>query len=192
MAVAEHPEKSNRAIAAETGISEKSIRLARHSTAAKDAVGKRIGLDGKTRRLPRHDNPMQSELKHVPAAAELAERIAAYLKEFKQEAGYHGVDTSPRRVTRLVHELLNDIFAHIPSPIAKAKVCENCASEWKIDETNLNDDVVGAVRKAAQAWGDLLEKVEAAADCCGDTDRCEGSRGNSSADLIIPISEIAP
>ena len=52
-AVAEHPEKSNRAIAEEIGVDEKTVRQARASTADYSAVDEpRTGRDGKTRRLP--------------------------------------------------------------------------------------------------------------------------------------------
>jgi len=185
IAVAAHPAKSNRAIAAETGIPEISIRRARNSTASNDAVDKRIGLDGKTRRLPTTpDRPTPSELKHVPAAVELAERVASYLRELKREASYHGVDTSPRRVSQLMYALLTEIFAGISSPAAKAKVCEVCASEWKIDETKLNEDVINNVRKTAKAWSDLHERLEAAADSCGVAD------GPGPADEVEAISSV--
>ena len=52
-AVAEHPEKSNRAIAEQIGVDEKTVRQARASTADQSAVDEpRVGLDGKTRNLP--------------------------------------------------------------------------------------------------------------------------------------------
>jgi hypothetical protein len=52
-AVADHPEKSNRAIAAETGLSEATVRRARDATASDDAVDEpRVGLDGKRRKPP--------------------------------------------------------------------------------------------------------------------------------------------
>ena len=52
-AVADHPEKSNRAIAVETGLSEATVRRARDATASDDAVDEpRVGLDGKKRKLP--------------------------------------------------------------------------------------------------------------------------------------------
>jgi hypothetical protein len=116
------------------------------------------------------DHPRPSDLKHVPAAVELAERVASYLRELKREASYHGADTSPRRVTQVIHDLLTEIFAGISSPVAKAQVCGNCASEWEIDETELTEDVIDRVRKTAQAWTDLLEKLEAAADSSGVAD----------------------
>ena len=52
-AVAANPEKSNRALASETGLSEATVRRARDATASDDAVYEpRIGLDGKARKLP--------------------------------------------------------------------------------------------------------------------------------------------
>ncbi len=51
-AVAAHPEKSDRAIAAAIGVDPKTVAKARKATAEKSAVAKRIGRDGKARRLP--------------------------------------------------------------------------------------------------------------------------------------------
>jgi alkanesulfonate monooxygenase SsuD/methylene tetrahydromethanopterin reductase-like flavin-dependent oxidoreductase (luciferase family) len=52
-AVAAHPEKSNRAIAADIGVSPGTVDRARHkSTAYNEAVDEpRVGRDGKTRKL---------------------------------------------------------------------------------------------------------------------------------------------
>jgi hypothetical protein len=52
-AVAENPEMSDRAIAAEIGVGPETVRRARKSTASHEAVGKRTGRDGKTRAMPR-------------------------------------------------------------------------------------------------------------------------------------------
>lgn len=51
-AVAAHPEKSDRIIAREIGVSDKTVAKARKATAEKSAVAKRIGRDGKARKLP--------------------------------------------------------------------------------------------------------------------------------------------
>ena len=51
-AVAAHPEKSDRTIAREIGVSDKTVAKARKATAEKSAVAKRIGRDGKARKLP--------------------------------------------------------------------------------------------------------------------------------------------
>jgi hypothetical protein len=158
MVVAKHPEKSNRAIAAETGISEVSIRRARNSTASNDAVDKRIGLDGKARRLPRHDNPTPAELVHVPPAVELVEKLTPIMDALKKEGKYHETAMSPHRVGALAHELRIVINESL-SAISKAKACEVCALEWKIGGTELHKDVIDAVRKTAQAWSDLLKRM---------------------------------
>ena len=49
-AIAANPEKSDRAIAADIGVSDRTVNRAR--TATSDAVDTRVGLDGKVRRLP--------------------------------------------------------------------------------------------------------------------------------------------
>jgi len=51
-AIAASPEKSNRAIAADIGVDEKTVRKVRQSTADLSAVAKRLGKDGKARKLP--------------------------------------------------------------------------------------------------------------------------------------------
>src|SRR6266481_5565577 len=51
-AVAAHPEKSDRAIAAEIGVSDKTVGKARRATAEFSAVDTRVGLDGKARKQP--------------------------------------------------------------------------------------------------------------------------------------------
>lgn len=58
VAVKANPEKSDRAIAEEIGVSDFTVRKARKkSTASDHAVGKRTGRDGKVRRLPTPKNP---------------------------------------------------------------------------------------------------------------------------------------
>jgi hypothetical protein len=75
-AIAANPEKSTRAIADATGLSEPTVRRARKSTASCDAVEKRIGKDGRVRRLPTKkvvaDDPAISgeAMKQARAAAE--------------------------------------------------------------------------------------------------------------------------
>jgi hypothetical protein len=54
-AVAENPQKSNRAIADEVGVSYETVRRARETTDTPVSVDERIGLDGKVRRLPVRD-----------------------------------------------------------------------------------------------------------------------------------------
>jgi hypothetical protein len=100
-AVEASPEKSNRAIAAEIGADEKTVRKARKSTADRSAVGgKRTGRDGKVRKLPikkadkaeidvkkpieETDDPAVSgeEMKAKHAAAEVSsdQEVGAYLE----------------------------------------------------------------------------------------------------------------
>jgi hypothetical protein len=83
-AIRAHPEKSNRMIAEETGLSEPTIRRARQ-TASDDAVEEiRIGLDGKTRRVPQR--PESEEI--TPKEKKQAFMIFAF--EAKQLANYDG------------------------------------------------------------------------------------------------------
>src|SRR5260370_16649893 len=76
----------------------------------------------------------------------------------KKEGNYHVTTMSPNRVGQLAHELRTQINESL-SPISKAKACEVCALEWKINGTKPNEDVIDAVRKAAPAWSDLLKRL---------------------------------
>jgi ribosomal protein L29 len=51
-AITENPNKSDRAIAAEIGVSDRTVNRARGSTATHDAVEKRVGADGRARKQP--------------------------------------------------------------------------------------------------------------------------------------------
>jgi hypothetical protein len=80
-AVAAHPEKSNRAIAAEVGVDEKTVRKAREATADKSAVEtRRTGMDGVTRKLPeRKAEPEPEDTDDVEPKATEAERKKSFL-----------------------------------------------------------------------------------------------------------------
>jgi hypothetical protein len=68
-AVAAHPEKSDRAIAKEIGVSDKTVAKARKATAEKSAVEKRIGRDGKARKLPARMTPEAANAMRARAEA---------------------------------------------------------------------------------------------------------------------------
>jgi hypothetical protein len=101
-AIAAHPERSNRAIAKETGISHETIRQVREATGNNLAV--RIGLDGKVRRVPRHLIPQQRDLTpedlvHTAAAKRLLEEIDPTFKALIKEGAMRAM--SPNIVGRL-------------------------------------------------------------------------------------------
>jgi hypothetical protein len=52
-AIANTPDKSDRAIAEDIGVSDTTVLRARRTTASKEAVEKRTGKDGKARRQPK-------------------------------------------------------------------------------------------------------------------------------------------
>jgi hypothetical protein len=161
-AIVAHPEKSNRAIAEETGISHETIRQVREATGNNLAV--RIGLDGKVRRVPRHLIPGKrdltpDELVQTPAAKQLLEEIDQTLKALIKEGAIHAM--SPNIVGILVRDLLTRIFQSKIANRYKAKACEDCALEWKIDETKPDKKIIDAVRGTARAWSDLLGRLEA-------------------------------
>jgi len=60
-AVAKSPEKSNRVIASEVGVDEKTVRkMRKKSTADRSAVEKRTGKDGKVRAMPKPAPPIKA------------------------------------------------------------------------------------------------------------------------------------
>lgn len=61
-----------------------------------------------------------------------------------------------------MYDLLTRVLESSLSPTFKAEACGVCAQEWKIDGTKLNKEEIDAVRKTAQDWIDLLERMEAA------------------------------
>jgi hypothetical protein len=69
-AVAANPEKSDRAIAAEIGVSGETVRQARKQLPSDLAVVERIGLDGKTRKQPAKKSTPTQEM---PTAEEAEE-----------------------------------------------------------------------------------------------------------------------
>jgi hypothetical protein len=163
LAVAAHPEKSDRAISKETGIPRATLQRARKSTGPNGPVDKRIGLDGKARHLPQHCNSAtpEEELKNTPRAAALLVNIRPIINALKTEGNNHAM--SPDRVGFLADRLRTEINECLSSsPISKAMSCEVCALEWKIDGKKLNKDLIDAVRKAANAWSDLLKRLLAA------------------------------
>jgi hypothetical protein len=68
-AIAAHPEKSDRAIAAAIGVDSKTVAKARKATAEKSAVAKRIGRDGKARKLPARMTPEAANAMRARAEA---------------------------------------------------------------------------------------------------------------------------
>jgi hypothetical protein len=81
-AIKANPEKSNRAIAAETGADEKEVRRQRakleETTADMSAVQKRTGLDGKTRSVRKRIPPVD------PSSIDPATNGDAFVKPDKQ------------------------------------------------------------------------------------------------------------
>lgn len=85
-AIAAHPEKSDRAIAADLGVSDRTVNRARKSTATNDAVRQRIGKDGKARKLPQRQRPnirtQVNEMARSPTefTHKYIERLGAWLE----------------------------------------------------------------------------------------------------------------
>jgi hypothetical protein len=75
-AVKANPEKSDRAIANQIGVSDKTVAKARKATAEKSAVEKRTGKDGKARKLPTNHRTMTNAVADaMKARAEAVARL---------------------------------------------------------------------------------------------------------------------
>jgi hypothetical protein len=183
-AVAEHPEQSDRAIAKATGIPRATIQRARTGSTGPNEPVKRIGLDGKSRRLPQqHSNPSpEVEQQYLPVANALVANLWSVMNAIRTESKQRAM--SPVKICELAHNLRSLIDASL-SPELRAYVCMRTAKEWKIDET-ISETTIDNVRKAVQAWGDLLEKLE---DSSGVADSPVVSDSN---DPVQPIQRKAP
>jgi hypothetical protein len=102
-AIAANPEKSDRAIAADIGVSPMTVNRAR-ATVPDVTVEERIGLDGKTRRMPEHrvnENEAGNE-KDIPSEEEA--------EESHQQALY---DQACLFLEEMTGETRQRFFAHI-------------------------------------------------------------------------------
>jgi hypothetical protein len=104
-AVEANPEKSDRAIAKETGISQPTISKAR--TDNNLSVDKRTGLDGKTRKLPRK-----------------ADKVEPARKLTKAEIEFH--EKRERREAKMLADWLAD---HPSKTLADAEIAGTCGDE---------------------------------------------------------------
>ncbi|SIN88804.1 hypothetical protein SAMN05443247_00475 [Bradyrhizobium erythrophlei] len=84
-AIEANPQKSNRAIAAETGVSKDTIRRAREATGANAPVEKRVGKDGKARKMPEHEQPAKA----AQPVAEPREPPKIDMNVIKQAGAFH-------------------------------------------------------------------------------------------------------
>jgi hypothetical protein len=121
-AVAAHPEKSNRAIAEETGVDERTIRRVRISTAANAAVERRIGLDGKARVMPRRERSRLDQARKVVAERLMKGQPIRTLETHQQFS--HGTLDAAAVAERVRLETLAelDIDPETLTPSAKAKL----------------------------------------------------------------------
>jgi hypothetical protein len=141
-AIAENPNKSDRAIAAEIGVSDRTVNRARNATATHDAVETRIGLDGKARKQP----AMKAAAKSEPETEQ------------------------PRRRTRLERELdagafnrLRDEQAHNEDLAEKLRMAEikiagleSEVEELKIGNARLRAELEAKQETATEKQGEAV------------------------------------
>jgi hypothetical protein len=152
-AIAANPEKSNRAIASETGISEPTIRRARDATASHDAVDERIGLDGKTRRMP-----VRQEIADPDAERDRKECVALNHKVIEAERERDEADDlTPEE--RLEHYRAG-LVIHAEQA---ADLAEMFAASLKECPTALTAEANRGVYRAADRWSALLKSTARAA-----------------------------
>jgi DNA-binding transcriptional MocR family regulator len=151
-AVAENPEKSDRAIAAELGVGSNTVRRARKPTAPDGAVEKRVGRDGKARRPPQQScrrTPRQKDKAPAPnytmAKAQVA--FSNCVVDILEQLG------SPRRECEFIawaHTNLTDIAAK------RGNAIQALAAE-SVDE---DDNEAEIKQQVAAAKRDLIQRLE--------------------------------
>jgi hypothetical protein len=129
-AIQAHPEKSDRAIAAETGVGKDTVRRARQTTGANAPVGKRVGKDGRARQLPK--------LVKVDAKR-------SYAPDHDADHDDDNIDTRPATAAEKATSFL--IFSNEAMLMAKY-------------DGPINDQVLDAAKAAASAWNGVVEEIE--------------------------------
>lgn len=138
-ALAANPKKSDRAIAAETGVSSRTLgRERKKSTAANAAVEKRQGRDGKVRRMPK-SKPQKSWLELSTAQKQ---------KIMSQVPSSDGPDDDDQTVFR----------RGLMFRAGRAACLAGFEQDWS--RFTVDRELVDAVRQAAEAWAKLAAFVE--------------------------------
>jgi hypothetical protein len=146
-AIAANPEKSDRRIAKEIGVSQPTVSKARkQSTDNSLSVDKRIGLDGKTRKLPEKISPPVADVRADDATASAAQRKAEYAADEDEPSVEDELDEDPEnfRTAFLLRADQARAFAVYTGPV-------------------IDRDLIAAARAAATAWTKLANDLEEAA-----------------------------
>jgi hypothetical protein len=175
-AVAAHPHKSNRAIADEIGVDEKTVRKARRksTTADRSAVGKRTGKDGKTRNMPRRNRrglnspKLDDARKIVRKKLEADEPISPHKLQDEHPISHVTFDmaiTAELARSKILDEL--EIDPETLSPSAKAKLeaakrmmQHRLNAEHAARMRTLDDEVKQRVLKDGEKYRITLEEME--------------------------------
>jgi hypothetical protein len=133
-AIKANPEKSNRAIAAEIGADEKTVRKAREATADQSAVQERIGLDGKTRKLPAQVkvNGQSMDIGRLGPAAQ--EQIAAAIAPEEYTAA---AERGLLNIARGIEPCNPETWCGAEKPLAD-RLDEICDHAWNICQDKSN------------------------------------------------------
>jgi hypothetical protein len=127
-AVKASPEKSNRAIAEEVGVDEKTVRKARESTADRSAV--RTGLDGKVRKLPKHKLVVEpgdeikvlTTLQTQPIIVNLSHPAETLARVIFETCGAAKADAVAKELNKLITAAGNDVPTNDSAEAMKAKL----------------------------------------------------------------------
>lgn len=137
-AILANPEKSDRAIADEIGVSDRTVNRARESTATHDAVDvPRTGLDGKVRRMP------------VRREKEDDKEETEDLEPSEPEEEEEDTDEIDAKSVRTAY------FIRADEAIRFATNCVKLAGRFKLDK-----DAIGIARRAAASWQDAVSQLE--------------------------------
>jgi hypothetical protein len=155
-AVAAHPEKSDRAIAADIGVSQPTVSKARKETTDNNlSVERRIGLDGKTRRMP-----VREEIADPDAERDRKECVALNHKAIEAErelAEASGDELTPEEQLEHYRDAL------VIQAEQAADLAGLFAASPKKCPTALTSEAIRGVYRAVDRWSALLKATAAAA-----------------------------
>jgi hypothetical protein len=154
-AVAAHPEKSDRAIAADIGVSQPTVSKARKETTDNNlSVERRIGLDGKTRRMPVRevaDPEVERDRKECVA---LNHKVIEAERELAEASGD---ELTPEEQLEHYRDTL------VIQAEQAADLAERFAASLKKCPTALTSEAIRGVYRAVDRWSALLKATAAAA-----------------------------
>ncbi|MGY4318996.1 hypothetical protein [Bradyrhizobium sp. JR3.5] len=136
------PRKSDRAIAAETGVGKDTVRRARDQLAQTAPVERRVGKDGKARRMPGYEQRVTAE----PQKSAPSKRIVLLSDEPCADC-----NTQQERWHRSLSNMAGEAIS-LP-----AYWTQQFDKDWQTFDVPA--DVLTLAKQAAEAWNDIVESL---------------------------------